>query len=485
MNDWPIDRELDERLRRMVIAEIDATDPREITFGPRPARRRSLVGATVAVIAVAALVAALVLRQQGPAPVGASPTPIQAPSASPQATPVATLGPSTAPTPELTAGPTADPGIVPGKTPPCGGDGILVPLADGRVLGVGKFGCEVIFDPSTRTFAGTGSTTTDRNQPTGTLLQDGRVLVAGGDNSNHGQSTTDEIFDPRTGRFTPTGAAAPGDTVVSVLLANGRVLLVGSQGDADVFDPASGTFTATGPMTGVGPDSPVTSAARLGNGKVLVVDVSAASAVDAQIYDPASNSFAPAGKTIAPRDSNASLAALLDGRVMLFGGGSTVVEAYDATSGTFSRLASMPGASEVAAQTTLTDGRVLAITVTAQEEGVRRPAGLFDVRPVVGLRRPAGLFDVRPAAGRNAQPEGATVGLALAGEIYDPGANKWSDLGQLDLEWMADYGASVANFHPIAALPGGGALITGITFGGGPNLADVFDPKTGKLTLNQ
>jgi hypothetical protein len=236
-------------------------------------------------------------------------------------------------------------------------------------------------------------------------------------------------------------------------------------------------------MTGVGSDSLVTSAARLSNGQVLVVDVSGASAVDAQIYDPASNSFEPAEKTIAPRHSNASLASLTDGRVMLFGGGSHVVEAYDETSGTFSQLATMPGTAEVAAYTTLTDGRVLAITVTAQEEGLRRPAGLFDVRPPAGLRRPAGLFDVRPAAGRNAQPEGATVGLVLAGEIYDPGANKWSDVGRLDLEWMADYGASVANSHPIAALPGGGALITGITFGGGPNLADVFDPKTGKFTL--
>jgi hypothetical protein len=195
------------------------------------------------VIAVAALVAVLGLRQQSPAPVGASPTPIQIPSASLQATPVATSGPSTAPTPELTAGPTADPGIVLGKTPPCGGDGPLVPLADGRVLAVGN-GCEsAVFDPNTHTFAGTGSTTTDRYQPTGTLLQDGRVLVAGGDTGNQGQSTTDEIFDPRAGRFTPTGAAAPGDTVVSVLLANGRVLLVGSHGDADVFDPASGTLT--------------------------------------------------------------------------------------------------------------------------------------------------------------------------------------------------------------------------------------------------
>ena len=460
MNDWPIERELDERLRRMVIAEIDATDPREITFSSGPARRRSLAGAAIAVIAVAALVAALILRQQAPAPASASPTPIQ--------TPVQTSGPSTAPTPELTAGPTADPGIVPGKTPPCGGDGPLVPLADGRVLAVGN-GCEsAIFDPTTRTFTVTGGTTTSRYQPTRTLLQDGRVLVAGGDNGNRGQSTTDEIFDPRTGRFTPTGAAAPGDTVVSVLLANGRVLLVGSHGDADVFDPASGTFTATGPMTGVGSDSPVTSAARLGNGKVLVGYVSAASVVGAQIYDPASNLFEPAGKTIAPRQSNVSLASLPDGRVMLFGGGSNVVEACDATSATCSRLASMPGAAEVAAYTTLTDGRVLAITVTAREEG---------------LRRPAGLFDVRPGAGRNARPEGATVGLALAGEIYDPGANKWSDVGQLDLEWMADYGASVANSHPIAGLPGGGALITGITFGGGPNLADVFDPKTGKFIL--
>jgi len=58
-------------------------------------------------------------------------------------------------------------------------------LEDGRVLFAGgfqgqRFGLAELYDPKTGTFNGTGSMTTPRGNHTATRLSDGRVLVVGG-----------------------------------------------------------------------------------------------------------------------------------------------------------------------------------------------------------------------------------------------------------------------------------------------------------------
>ena len=94
-------------------------------------------------------------------------------------------------------------------------------------------------------------------------LLDGRVLVAGGDDGNGNALSSAEIYDPRTGEWTPTGSMVTGrEYAMSLLLPSGKVLVAGGAGStgtldsAEIFDPnnptdpagAPGTWQATGSM---------------------------------------------------------------------------------------------------------------------------------------------------------------------------------------------------------------------------------------------
>ena len=104
-------------------------------------------------------------------------------------------------------------------------------------------------------FAPTGNMTVARDSHTATLLPDGTVLIAGGDNSGTVLAST-EIFDPATGTFTVTGSMSAQRVLhTATLLLNGKVLIAGGNyfigaaeailASAELYDPATGTFTAT------------------------------------------------------------------------------------------------------------------------------------------------------------------------------------------------------------------------------------------------
>ncbi len=139
-------------------------------------------------------------------------------------------------------------------------------LSDGKVLIAG--GCrnsengEVvcnkylntaeIYDPTTDKFSSTGTMITARKNHTATLLPDGKVLIAGGNNASAPLNTA-EIYDPATGKFSATGNLITGRKQhTATLLSNGKVLIAGGYADqelssAEVFDPATGAFTAVSP----------------------------------------------------------------------------------------------------------------------------------------------------------------------------------------------------------------------------------------------
>ena len=207
-------------------------------------------------------------------------------------------------------------------------------LPDGRVLilgGIGKGGylaSAELYDPATGRFSSAGNTLAPLGEGhTATLLLDGRVLIAGGDGGSSPArvTATAELYDPASGKFSSTGSmTTPRAFHTATLLTDGRVLLAGGEdgsgfsSSAELYDPASGTFGATGSMSSARQNHV---AVRLDDGRVLVAggDIGTGNRlVSAELYDPATGRFSPTGNMTAER-VGLTATLLLDGRVLVLG----------------------------------------------------------------------------------------------------------------------------------------------------------------------
>ena len=174
--------------------------------------------------------------------------------------------------------------------------------------------------------------TTPRADQSAAALQDGRVLIAGGTtNANVGGVTSSaEIYDPNAQSFTATGSmtvARQGAT--ATVLNDGRVLLAGGVqnigfraelSSAELYDPVAGTFTATGSMQTPREGHTAT---LLRDGRVLVAggsDNGVHTLDSAEIYDPRSGAWHFAGHMTVPRVAHVAVL-LGSGQVLIAGGG--------------------------------------------------------------------------------------------------------------------------------------------------------------------
>jgi hypothetical protein len=269
---------------------------------------------------------------------------------------------------------------------------VAVRLSDGRVLITGgrqnrsngitllRTQTAEIYEPDTDEFAPTGSMADVRAGHTATLLNDGRVLVVGGIDASDGidNLASAEIYDPETGKFGATGSLLQGRAHhTATLLDDGRVLIAGGYGggtlsleSAEIYDPETGKFSATGSMAAARRDA---TAAMLADGRVLIaggLDQYATSALaSAEIYDPATGEFSATGSMATARTGFAAMG-LEDGRVLVAGGmdtkGSplTSAETYDPATGEFSPAGSTSAAGAFTA-VWLKDARVLLVAVGA------------------------------------------------------------------------------------------------------------------------
>jgi uncharacterized protein (TIGR03437 family) len=298
--------------------------------------------------------------------------------------------------------------------------GTMTLLGNGRVLfAAGGTTTAQLYDPVTMGFLNTGSMDTARTNSTHVLLQDGRVLFAGGFVNNQ-PLTSAEIYDPASGTFSLTGSmpAAYSLAMAAAPLPDGHVLIVGNglttatphqpqTQTSAIFDPTTGTFSPTDPIPMLYPV-----ATPLADGRILFVGVTLDQSNNvAFLYDPATSSFRLTGSTapfsIFPQDLGPGevetettlfgTSLLANGDVLLVGGedrnasgdvGSRkTAEIYDPLTETFRQTGSLPLAMASPTATTLPSGLVL---VTGAEG-----AALHD--PALGQFLSLDLKTVSPA----------------------------------------------------------------------------------------
>jgi Galactose oxidase, central domain len=280
-------------------------------------------------------------------------------------------------------------------------------LPDGKVLVAGGYGsggvgwlidCQ-LYDPQKGDFVPTGLLSTRRDAHTATLLPNGKVLVAGGEEVNdRGFSVllaSAELYDPASGRFSATGSMVTGRELhTATMMRNGKVLIAGGEDAkgyavtrAETYDPALGSFIPTGSLS-VGRYGHTATA--LADGEVLIAggeridedgfDIALGSA---EIYNPATGRFHPTGSMrVARKHHTATL--LRDGEVLIAGGEDNnghaldSAELFDPARGTFRKTGRMQSAHDSGAATLLTDGSVLIAGGFSGASGVTAAAELYE-----------------------------------------------------------------------------------------------------------
>jgi len=227
-------------------------------------------------------------------------------------------------------------------------------LLTGKVLVAGGAGVSTteLYDPATGTWSATGSLAQARFFHTATLLADGKVLVAAGfDTSFNGVLRSAELYDPASGTWSMTvGRMTRGRANHrATLLADGKVLVAGGNNasgtqefaSAELYDPASGIWSMTGDLTTARSRPSMT---LLRNHLVLVAggqnfNSGEGNLASTEIYDPARGTWRRAGDL--PLGIWGHTATLLPNGMVLVTGGisSTIIanaEIYNPKTGVWS-----------------------------------------------------------------------------------------------------------------------------------------------------
>lgn len=300
----------------------------------------------------------------------------------------------------------------------------------------------------TGTWSVTGDLNTPRIAHTATLLPNGTVLIAGGQNQANSPASA-ELYDPTSGTFTYTGAPIGNlEYPTATLLPTGKVLLAGgfllgsgtTVNSAELYDPATETWTPTGSMNDA---RSAATATLLPSGKVLVAGGGRGGGIyfsSAELYDPAAGTWTYTGSMITPRAFHTATL-LPNGKVLVTGGDNAVsnqiasAELYDPTTGIWSSAGNMSVPRVYHTATLLNTGKVLV------------------------------------AGGQSA---GSSPETAVA-ELYDPTTNSWSLTGSMNL---------ARDFHTATLLNNGEVLVVGGeapsgTATGPTPLAELYDPVAG------
>ncbi len=184
--------------------------------------------------------------------------------------------------------------------------------------------------------------TTHLKNHAATLLDDGTLLITGGQDQAGAAQSAAFIFDPATGTTTLLAAAmtTPRYNHTTTLLSDGRVLIAGGYttggagpvASAELYSPTAHTFTAIGSTMDVG--RAMHTATALTDGTVLLAggwcgggncttggggNAASGITLTADIYDPSTQTFYQVGN-LRTTVVNQTATRLLDGTVLITGG---------------------------------------------------------------------------------------------------------------------------------------------------------------------
>jgi hypothetical protein len=378
-------------------------------------------------------------------------------------------------------------------------------------------------------FVATNPMTQARENGTATVLQNGKVLMTGGQDSSGTSTANAEVYDPATGSFNFINVMSiPRKFHTAVLLSNGTVLITGgidADGNflntAEIYDPVAGQFTCVGGVSATPPlCNPSMSDHRanhtatvLPNGQVLITggqDAAGTPVNTAEIFDPPSAQFICVGGVSAnPPLCNPSMTdnreghtatSLDDGTVLIVGGKDsatnivntaerfTPASAVDAAAGAFKSTGSMSDTRINHTATLLPGGTVLiaggydGLDVLATAEVYNPASGTFSPTESssTGLSTMTTPRQNHSAtllgSGQVLLAGGDNNGVILrSGEIYDPPSGVFAA--------VASQMAQPRESHTATLLNDGLVLIAG---GAAPSLsplvvneAELFDPTPG------
>ncbi|MEO8035872.1 MAG: kelch repeat-containing protein, partial [Acidobacteriota bacterium] len=359
-------------------------------------------------------------------------------------------------------------------------------------VSVDQLSYPVLVDPS---FSTTGSMGIARNFHTATLLPNGKVLIAGGDNGFATNSA--ELYDPATGIFTATGSMMTARVYHSAtLLPNGNVLVAGGYdptlrttfASAEVYNPATGTFSPAGNLTGA---RSFQTATLLKSGKVLLAGGSddVGTLPSAELYDPAvgvGGTFTATASLATARYTHTATL-LPDGKVLIAGGiGSTWLlsaEVFDPAggmNGSFSSAGNMAAARAYHTATLLPNGKVLIAAGVGIAAAQLTSAELYTPSSnSFGGTGPLSTARERHTAtllpnGKVLIAGGMGVSYSTSAELYDPaGAGTFSDTGSI----------LTRSEHTATLLPSGRILLAGGQNSGGKlTSAQLYDQADGTFS---
>jgi|GEM_PF-1795737 Kelch motif. len=200
-------------------------------------------------------------------------------------------------------------------------------LQNGKVLlvnGVGRNNA-ALYDSISDAWSTTGNSNVARGYHSATLLNDGRVLVAGGRSAATSSLASAELYDPTTETWTMTDSMiSKRELHTATLLQNGEVLVVGGSeflGDSypsvELYSPVTGAWTKAADTNNRRLNHTTT---LLSSGELVVIggDVNSRAFSSIEVYDHTTGTWRLVGQT---EYRHRHTATLLDNTKILVAGG--------------------------------------------------------------------------------------------------------------------------------------------------------------------